>query len=80
VRVAKKPSMALSQEPDVGVKWNVHVFPGWFAERQRDDALGCLRTQRFDAGRPSLIAKQTLNPSSIKRSCQRQTHVLDLPV
>ena len=37
-------------------------FPRWFAERQRDDALRCLRTQRFDAERPSLIAKQTLEP------------------
>ena len=37
-------------------------FLRWFAERQRDDALRCLRTQRFDAGRPSLIAKQTLEP------------------
>jgi hypothetical protein len=25
-------------------------FPRWFAECQRDDALRCLRTQRFDAG------------------------------
>ena len=25
VRVAKKPSTALSQEADVGVKWNVHA-------------------------------------------------------
>src|ERR1700722_1733168 len=33
VRVAKKPSTALSQEADVGVKWNVHR--GWRSRKPR---------------------------------------------
>ena len=38
VRVAKKPSTALSQEADVGVKWNVHR--GLRSSHRR--TLGCL--------------------------------------
>ena len=34
---------------------------GRFAEGQRDDALGHLRAERRDAGRPRLVAKQTFD-------------------
>jgi hypothetical protein len=38
VRMAKKPSTALSHEAEVGVKWNVHR--GWRANHRR--TVGCL--------------------------------------
>ena len=38
VSAEKKPSTALSQEADVGVKWNTHL--GWRASQAR--TLGCL--------------------------------------
>jgi hypothetical protein len=44
------------------------------------DALGDVRPQRGDARRPRLVAQETVIPSCMKRSCQRQTQVFDLPV
>ena len=55
-------------------------FPGRFRERQRDDALGRLDAQRLDARGTRLVAEQSIEALSIKRSCQRQTQVLDFPV
>jgi hypothetical protein len=42
-------------------------FPEGFPQRQRDDALDCLRAQRLDAREARLVAKQAIEPSSIKR-------------
>ena len=43
-------------------------------------ALDGLRPQRRLAGLAGLVAQQTVDPSSAKRCCQRQTSVFDLPV
>ena len=55
-------------------------FPGRFRERRRDDALSRLDAQRLDARGTRLVAAQYIEAPSIKRSCQRQTQVLDFPV
>ena len=47
---------------------------------ERHDALDDVRLQRLDARRPRLVAQETVIPSCMKRSCQRQTQVFDLPV
>ncbi len=45
--------------------------------RQGHDAHRHLRAERRDAGWPCLVAKEPARPSRAKRSCQRQTAVLD---
>ena len=55
-------------------------FPGRFRERQRDDALGRLDASGLMREGRVLSRSSPSKPSSIKRSCQRQTQVLDFPV
>ena len=55
-------------------------FPGRFPERQRDDALGRLAPSGLMREGRVLSRSSPSNPSSIKRSCQRQTQVFDLAV
>ena len=55
-------------------------FPGRFPERQRDDALGRLGINGLMREGRVLSRSSPSDPSSIKRSCQRQTQVFDLAV
>jgi len=51
-----------------------------FGERQGHDALAHLGSERRDARRTCLVAQQPVDAILSKRSCQRQTAVLLLPV
>ena len=50
--------------------------------RQADDLGDAILSDRRDPGRPRLVIEEALRrrPRGMKRSCQRQTQVLDLPV
>ena len=54
-------------------------FGGPVGLGERHDALGDGRSQRLDARRPRLVAQETLITFCMKRSCQGQTRVFDLP-
>jgi hypothetical protein len=49
-------------------------------KRQRDNPLNAFAIKRCNARRPALVMQKAIGASVTKRSCQRQTQVLDLPV
>jgi hypothetical protein len=58
----------------------VRGFTGRIAERQGDSAFGHLPPNGAIRDRRVLSRNKPSKPSSMKRCCQRQTQVLDLPV
>ena len=78
--LAKKPSTALSQEHEVGVKWKTVVSTGGSASvsattrAATSGPSGGMREGRV------LSCRRPAMPSFMNRSCQRQTQVFDLPV
>ena len=55
-------------------------FGGRITLGQRHDPLGDICPQGRNARGPRLVVQQTVDALPMKRSCQRQTQVFDLPV
>jgi hypothetical protein len=61
-------------------KLSVGCLDRWVRKRQVDYPLGHIRAKGLDPGGRVLSRSRPSTPSCMKRSCQRQTQVLEVPV